>query len=47
MGSLTTLLMNKLNVQLKILANKINTAKLHPMNTHLSIFIPQLDVLQL
>ena len=28
--------MNKLNVQLKMLANKINTATLHPINKHLS-----------
>ena len=38
MGSLITLLMDKLNVQLKILANKINTATLHPINTHLKNF---------
>ena len=38
MGPLIILLMNKLNVQLKMLANKINTAKLHPINKHLSNF---------
>ena len=30
--------MNKLNVQLKMLANKINTAAFHPINKHLSNF---------
>ena len=34
MGSLIALLMNKFNVQLKILARKINTTTLHPINTH-------------
>ena len=38
MGFLTILLISKLNMQLKILANKINTATLHPINTHLSKF---------
>ena len=36
MGSLTILLMNKLNVQLKLVANKINTATLHPINKYVS-----------
>ena len=38
MGSLTTLFVNKVNVQLKILANKINTTTLHPINEHLTNF---------
>ena len=39
--------MNKLNVQLKIVANKINTTTHHPTITHLSNFLPQSDALQL
>ena len=38
MGSLTILLMNKLNVWFRILANKINTVTLHPVNKYLSHF---------
>ena len=38
MGFLITLLMNKLNIQLEMLANKINTSTLYPMNKHLSNF---------
>ena len=38
MGFLTILLMNKLNVWLKILTNKINTVLLHPVNKHISNF---------
>ena len=38
MGSLTILLTKKLKVQLKMLANKINTAPLQPVNKHLSNF---------
>ena len=37
MGSLTTLL----DVQLKLIANKINTATLHQKNMHLLNFLPQ------
>ena len=44
---LTILLMSKLNVWLKILTNKINTATLHPINKHLSNFLPQPNALQL
>ena len=48
MGSLTMLLMNKLNVQLKMLAQKINTATLHPINKHLSnFFLPQPNALHI
>ena len=39
MGSLSTLLMNKLNERLKMLANKINTATLHIINKHLINFL--------
>ena len=35
---LTVLFMNKLNIWLKMLTNKINTVPLHPVNKHLSIF---------
>ena len=38
MGSLTILLMNKLNTQLKMLANKINTATLHPKTSIIKLF---------
>ena len=44
MGSLNIWLMNKLNGQLRILANKINTAKLHSINTHFRIFGPIISV---
>ena len=40
MGSLTTLLMNKLNIQRKMLANKINIATLNSIDKHLSSFLP-------
>ena len=36
MGSLTTLLMHKSKVQLKILSNKINIVTIYQMNTQLS-----------
>ena len=36
MGSLTILLMNKLNVWVKMLTNKINTVLLHSVNKHIS-----------
>ena len=40
MDSLTILLMNKLNVQLEMSANKINTATLQPINKNvLNFFI--------
>ena len=38
MGSLTILLMNKLNIQLEMSANKINTATLQPINKNLLHF---------
>ena len=38
MGSLTILLMDKLNVQLEMSANKINTATFQPINKKLSNF---------
>ena len=38
MGSLTILLMNKLNVWLKMLTKKINTVLRHPVNKHISNF---------
>ena len=48
MGFLTILLMNKLNIWLKMLANKINTVPLHPVNKHLSnFFLLQPNALQL
>ena len=36
MGFLTILLMNKLNISLKMLTNKINTVPLRPVNKHIS-----------
>ena len=36
MGFLTLLMINKLNVGLKMLTNKIYTVLLHPVNNHLS-----------
>ena len=36
MGFLTILLMSKLNIQLKMSANEINTSTLHPINKHQS-----------
>ena len=47
MGSLTILLTKKLNVQLKMIFNKINTETLHPIKKHLFIFLPQPNALQL
>ena len=47
MDSLTILLTSKLNFQLKMIFNKINTETLHPIKKHLSIFLPQLNALQL
>ena len=40
MGSLTILLMNKLNVKLEMSANEINSATLQPINKHLSNILP-------